>query len=103
MTDTGGHYKQVKQRIDALDNDNFTCKYTMYDGDGILAVAEKGVYDVKIEASGNGGCVYKFAAEVYVKDGEELKEEHVKDAEERGTGLYKVLEAYLVANPDLYA
>lgn len=100
---TGGDYKQVKLRIDALDNENFTSKYTMYEGDGILAIAEKWVYDVKFEASGNGGCTYKFALEVYVKDGEELKEEYIKDAEEKGSGLYKILEAYLLANSDLYA
>lgn len=99
----GGDYKQVKHRIDALDKDNFTSKYTLYDGDGILTLAEKWVYDVKFEASGNGGCAYKFTVEVYVKDGEELKEEYVKDAEEKASGLYKVLEAHLVANPDLYA
>ncbi|KAL9407698.1 hypothetical protein AB3S75_046271 [Citrus x aurantiifolia] len=99
----GGDFKHLKQRIDALDKDNLTCKYTVYEGEGAAAIFEKAVYDVKFEASGNGGSICKVAAECHIKGDQELKEELMKDAEEKATALYNIVEAHLLANPDLYA
>ncbi|KAH9766027.1 Integrase catalytic domain-containing protein [Citrus sinensis] len=64
----GGDYQQTKQRIDALDEANLTGKYTTYEGDGLLKLAEKSVYDIKIVDSGNGGSIFKFVEEIHVND-----------------------------------
>ncbi|OWM71164.1 hypothetical protein CDL15_Pgr011291 [Punica granatum] len=73
----GGHFKHLKHRIDALDKANLVCKYTLIEGDVIFDRLEKG--DV------------------------ELKEEEIKQGKDKAMGLYKVVEEYLVANPDMYA
>ncbi|ESR32704.1 hypothetical protein CICLE_v10006105mg [Citrus x clementina] len=99
----GGNYKQTKQRIDALDEDNLTMKYTTYEGDGILKMTDKSVYDVKIMDSGNGGSICKFVAEVHANDDKLVNEGHAKESEEKGSELFKLVEAYLLGNPNLYA
>ncbi|OWM71156.1 hypothetical protein CDL15_Pgr011283 [Punica granatum] len=74
----GGHFKCLKHKIDALDT-------------------------VKFEASSTGGCVCKMTSEYHTKGDVELKEEEIKQGKDKAMGLYKVVEEYLVANPDLYA
>lgn len=100
---TGGDYQQTKQRIDAFDEANLTGKYTTYEGDGILKLAEKSEYDIKIVDSGNGGSIFKFVAEIHVNDDKLVNEAYIKESEEQGLGLFKLLDAYLLANPNLYA
>lgn len=90
------------KKIDALDKDNFSVKYTIYERDGGWGIFEKVVYDIKFVASGDSGCIYKVAAECYLKKGEESKEEFVKDSQEKGTSLYRAVESHLLPNPHLY-
>ncbi|OWM71166.1 major strawberry allergen Fra a 1.06-like [Punica granatum] len=99
----GGHFKCLKHRIDALDTVNYVCKYTLIEGDIIFDKLEKVVYEVKFEASSTGGCVCKMTSEYHSKGDVELKEEEIKQGKDKAMGLYKVVEEYLVANPDLYA
>lgn len=91
------------KKIDALDKDNFSIKYTIYERDGGWGIFEKVVYDIKFVASGDSGCIYKVAAECYLKAGEESKQEFVKDSQEKGTSLYRAVESHLLPNPHLYA
>ncbi|OWM71159.1 hypothetical protein CDL15_Pgr011286 [Punica granatum] len=99
----GGHFKHLKHRIDTLDSENLVCKYTLIEGDIIFDRLEKVVYEVKFEASSTGGCVCKMTSEYHTKGDMELKEEEIKHGKDKAMGLYKVVEEYLVANPDVYA
>ncbi|OWM88094.1 major strawberry allergen Fra a 1.06-like [Punica granatum] len=95
----GGHLKCLKHRIDALDTEKLVCKYTLVEGDVIFDKIESVVYEVKFEASGDGGCVCKKTSEYHAKAGVELKEEDIKQGKDKAMGLYKALEEYLLANP----
>ncbi|XP_010023669.1 pathogenesis-related protein STH-2-like [Eucalyptus grandis] len=99
----GGHLKYLKHKIDALDSDNLVCKYTLIEGDVIFDRIESVVYEVKFEASSNGGCICKMSSEYHTKAGVELKQEEIKQGKEKAIGLYKVVEEYLSANPNVYA
>ncbi|KAF8023383.1 hypothetical protein BT93_F0785 [Corymbia citriodora subsp. variegata] len=99
----GGHLKFLKHKIDALDTENMMCKYTLIEGDVIFDNIESVVYEVQFSASGNGGCVCKMTSEYHTKGDMELKEEDIKQGKEKAMGLYKVVEEYLMANPDVYA
>ncbi|KAK3412112.1 major strawberry allergen Fra a 1.05 [Eucalyptus grandis] len=99
----GGHLKCLKHKIDALDLDNLVCKYTLIEGDVIFDKIESVAYEVKFEASSNGGCICKMSSEYHTKAGVELKEEDIKQGKEKAMGLYKVVEEYLSANPNVYA
>ncbi|PKI32316.1 hypothetical protein CRG98_047291 [Punica granatum] len=82
----GGHLKCFNHRIDSIDVEKLSV-----------------VYEVKFEASSDGGCVCKMTSEYHVKAGLELKEEDKKQGKDKAMGLYKVVEEYLAANPEAYA
>ena len=95
--------KCTKHRIDALDTENLVCKYTLVEGDVIFDRIEKIEYEAKFEASSNGGCICKMTSVYHAKEGVELTEENIKAGKEKAAGLYKAVEDYLLANPDVYA
>ncbi|XP_010245454.1 PREDICTED: pathogenesis-related protein STH-2-like [Nelumbo nucifera] len=100
----GGHFKYLKHRIDALDKDNLVCKYTLVEGDVLGDKLESIAYEVKFEAAANGGCVCKMTSEYHTTSGDvEVREEEIKTGKERAMGMYKVVEAYLLENPHVYA
>ncbi|XP_030463070.1 major allergen Pru ar 1-like [Syzygium oleosum] len=99
----GGHLKFLKHRIDALDTENLVCKYTLIEGDVVFNKIESVAYEVKFLASSDSGCVCKMTSEYHTKGDVELKEEDIKQGKEKAMGLYKVVEEYLLANPDVYA
>ncbi|KAK9280925.1 hypothetical protein L1049_003816 [Liquidambar formosana] len=72
------------------------------EGDVLGDKLESIAYEIKFEASG-GGCVCKMTSHYHTKAGIELKEEEIKDGKDKAMGLYKVVEEYLLANPDVYA
>jgi len=59
-------------------------------------------YEVKFEATDNGGCVCKMTSEYHTRAGVELKEEDIKQGKDKAMGLYKVVEEYLSVNPGVY-
>ncbi|KAA8548994.1 hypothetical protein F0562_000678 [Nyssa sinensis] len=99
----GSHFKQLKHKIDALDTQNLMCKYSLIEGDVLGAELESVVYEVKFEASSDGGCVCKMTSEYHTKGAVELKEDDIKAGKDKAIGLFKVVEAHLLANPDVYA
>ncbi|KAA8543063.1 hypothetical protein F0562_021442 [Nyssa sinensis] len=98
----GGHFKYLKHRIDALDAHNFVCKYTLIEGDVLGDKLESISYEVKFEAAA-GGCVCKVTSHYHTKGDVELKEEEIKTGKDKAMGMYKTVEEYLLAHPDVYA
>ncbi|XP_031398398.1 major allergen Pru ar 1-like [Punica granatum] len=99
----GGHLKWLKHRIDAIDVEKLACKYTLIESDIAFDKIESVVYEMKFEASSDGGSVCKMKSEYHVKAGTELKEEDIKQGKDKAIGLCKVVEEYLLANPEAYA
>nr|AAX20938.1 Mal d 1.0406 [Malus domestica] len=98
----GSQYGYVKQRVNGIDKDNFTYSYSMIEGDTLSDKLEKITYETKLIASPDGGSIIKTTSHYHAKGDVEIKEEHVKVGKEKASGLFKLLEAYLVANPDAY-
>ena len=96
----GGHLKCMKHRMDAIDEEKFYCKYTLIEGDVIFDTIESVEYELKLEPAGNG-CVCKVKSVYHAKAGVEIKEEEVKKGKEKALGLYKAIEEYLLAHPDV--
>uniref|UniRef100_A0A5B7CAS8 Bet v I/Major latex protein domain-containing protein n=1 Tax=Davidia involucrata TaxID=16924 RepID=A0A5B7CAS8_DAVIN len=100
----GSHFKYLKHRIDALDNENYVCKYTLIEGDVLGDKLKSIAYEVKFEASGNGGsCICKMTSEYHAAADVELKEEEIKGGKDKAMAMSKVVEAYLLENPHVYA
>nr|ACE80941.1 putative allergen Pru du 1.02 [Prunus dulcis x Prunus persica] len=98
----GSQYGYVKHRIDGIDKDNLTYSYTLIEGDVLSDVIEKIAYDIKLLASPNGGSIVKTTSHYHTKGDVEIKEEQVKAGKEKAAGLFKLVEGYLLANPDAY-
>ncbi|KAL3727753.1 major strawberry allergen Fra a 1-3 [Eucalyptus grandis] len=96
------HIKYTKHKIEALDADSFYCKYTMIESDIKFDKIDFVTEEVKFIAAGSG-CVCKMTSEYHVQEGCELKEEDIKKGKDRAMGLYKTVEEYLVANPNVCA
>ena len=95
----GSMHKSVTQRIDGLDKENFTYSYTIIEG-GALDVFETISYHIKIVASPDGGCIFKNRSIYQPKGDTQVSEEEIKTGKERASGVFKKVEAYLLANPD---
>ncbi|KAB1213907.1 Major allergen Pru ar 1 [Morella rubra] len=98
---TGSQFKYVKHRIDEVDEANFTYGYCMIEGDALGDTIEKICYEIKIVASPDGGSVLKTTSKYHTKGSHEIKEEHVKAGKEKAAGIFKAVEAYLLAHPEL--
>ncbi|KAJ0690894.1 putative Bet v I/Major latex protein [Helianthus annuus] len=92
----------AKHQIDEVDEKAFTYKYTLIEGNGISDKIEKVSYDIKFEGSPDGGSIAKMTTTIYTHGEFEIKEEELKAGKEKVLGLYKVVEAYLLKNPDAY-
>ncbi|XP_027115953.1 major allergen Pru ar 1-like [Coffea eugenioides] len=99
----GSQFKYVKHRIDAVDKENLTYAYTLIDGDALMDKLDSISYEMKFEPSPDGGCKGKNVSTYHTKPGVEIKEEEIKDGKEKAAGVFKLVEAYLLANPEAYA
>ncbi|CAA2964657.1 major allergen Pru ar 1-like [Olea europaea subsp. europaea] len=100
-TGSGG-FGSVKYQIDELNEKTLTYKYSLVEGDALIEGLEKITYEVKFEPSPDGGSISKVTSKYYTKGDFVLKEEDIKAGKERVLGMYKVVEDYLLKNPDAY-
>lgn len=85
-----------------IDNDNLVCNYTMIEGDPLGDKLESIAYEVKFEAIDDGGCLCKMTSKYNAIGDFEVKEEEIKEGRENSIGICKVVEAYLLENPQVY-
>uniref|UniRef100_A0A2P2Q9M5 Major allergen Pru ar 1-like n=1 Tax=Rhizophora mucronata TaxID=61149 RepID=A0A2P2Q9M5_RHIMU len=97
----GSPFKYMKHRVEAIDSEKYYSKYTLFEGDIMGASLESLVQELQFTAT-DGGCICKSINTYYPKAGAELSQEEIKDGEEKSMGLYKVVEEYLLANPNSY-
>ncbi|XP_030545648.1 major allergen Pru ar 1-like [Rhodamnia argentea] len=96
----GSQLSSMKNRVDEMNEETFTYKYTMID---LVEKFESIAYEVKFEPTPEGGSKNKMTSTYKTEGDAELKEEDIKAGKERALGMYKVAEAYLLQNPNAYA
>jgi len=96
----GSQFKSVKHKVDGLDKEKFTYSYSIIEGDALMGVLESISYEIKIEASPEGGSICKNSSKYYTKGDAQITEEQIKSGKEKASGMFKAIEAYLLANPD---
>lgn len=99
----GGNFKSLKYRVDELDEESLVYKYTLIEGEALIDKLEKITYEVKFEATKDGGSVSKVTSKYYTVGDFMLNEDEVKAGKEKVIGMYKAVEAYLLQNPQAYA
>lgn len=98
----GSHIKYVKHRTDALDEEKLTYSYTLIEGDDLLDKIESISYEMKFEPTPDGGCKGTNVSKYHPKPGVQINEEEVKAGKEKAMAIFKGVEAYLLANPNVY-
>ncbi|KAL5554204.1 hypothetical protein UlMin_041605 [Ulmus minor] len=98
----GSQFNYVKHQVEGIDKDNFTYRYCLIEGDALSDKIEKISYETKLVASADGGSIIKNTSKYHTVGDVEIKEEHVKEGKEKASGLFKLIEGYLHANPDAY-
>ncbi|XP_022761242.1 major allergen Pru av 1-like [Durio zibethinus] len=98
----GSQFNYVKLKIEALDKENFVYSYSIIEGDALMNTLEKITYETKLEPSAAGGSICKTTSKYYNIGDLQLKEEEIKAGKEKASGMFKAIEAYLLANPEAY-
>ncbi|KAK2970442.1 hypothetical protein RJ640_015538 [Escallonia rubra] len=94
--------KHMKQRVDGLDKENFTYSYSVVEGNALMGELESISYHIKVVPSADGGSVCKNRSFYHMKGDSMITEEQIKAGKEKAMGIFKAVEAYLLANPDAY-
>ena len=99
----GSQLKSVKNRIDELNEENYSYKYTYIEGDALADKLESIAYEAQFEPTPEGGSKNKMTSKYYTKADVVLSEEEIKAGKDNALEIYKIVEAYLLQNPDVYA
>ncbi|XP_050239889.1 major allergen Pru ar 1-like [Quercus robur] len=99
----GSQLNSVKNRIDELNEENHSYKYTYIEGDALADKLESIAYEVQFEPTPEGGSKNKMTSKYYTKADVVLSEEEIKAGKDNALEIYKIVEAYLLQNPDAYA
>ncbi|GLT98949.1 hypothetical protein SLE2022_164210 [Rubroshorea leprosula] len=95
----GSQVKYVKHKIEAIDEKGFSFNYSLIEGDALMNNLVKISHDIKFMAAPDGGSICKISiSNHYIIGDIYIKEEDVKAEKERALGLFKAVEAYLLAN-----
>ncbi|KAJ9699686.1 hypothetical protein PVL29_005516 [Vitis rotundifolia] len=92
----------IKKIMFGEDKDNFTYSYSVIEGDALMGTLESISYEVKLVASPDGGSICKSTSKYHTKGDFEITEDQIKAGKEKAMGLFKAVEAYLLAHPDAY-
>ncbi|GMY27829.1 major allergen Pru ar 1-like [Fagus crenata] len=99
----GREFTSVKNRIDELNEVNYSYKYTYIEGEALADRLESISFELQFEPTPEGGSKIKMTTKFHTKADVVLKEEEIKVGKDKTLEMYKFLEAYLLKNPDAYA
>ncbi|KAK8634988.1 hypothetical protein V6N13_022891 [Hibiscus sabdariffa] len=94
-------YPYVKHEIESHDQDNLSYSYSLIEGGPLGDKLEKISFENKLVAGADGGSVCKSLMKFYTIGDCVFTQEDIKDQIQRMDVVYKAVEAYLVANPDV--
>ncbi|KAF5737019.1 Pathogenesis-related protein 10.5 [Tripterygium wilfordii] len=98
----GDQATYVKHKIESLDKETFSYNYSIIEGEILRGALDKISSENKIEASSDGGSVWKTITTYHTKGDIVIPEEKINEAKGTATAMFKAVEAYLLANPDAY-
>ncbi|XP_039163137.1 pathogenesis-related protein STH-2 [Eucalyptus grandis] len=73
----GSTEQNVKHQIDKLDKENFMCRNTMIEGDALGDKLQSIDYEVKFEATSDGGSVCRMASKDNSEKALQVEEEEI--------------------------
>ncbi|XP_062150335.1 major pollen allergen Bet v 1-F/I-like [Alnus glutinosa] len=98
----GSHLHHIKQRVDEIDHANYKFSYSVIEGSPLGDTLEKISKEIKIVAVPGGGSILKITSKYHTKGNISVNKELIKADKEKGEGLLRAIESYLLAHPDAY-
>ncbi|WCJ38666.1 Major strawberry allergen Fra a 1.06 [Euphorbia peplus] len=95
----GVFLKHMLERVDSIDEENLSCSSTILEGN--LEGIEKIVNEMKLEKSEDGGTIVKKMSHCYTIGDFQLEQDEVNKTKESSKAVFKILEDYISANPDI--
>ena len=95
---TDGETKFVLHKVEAIDEANLGYSYSIVGGAALPDSAEKITIDTKLSDGPNGGSLIKLTITHHSKGDAPPSEDELKAGKAKSEGLFKAVEAYLLAN-----
>ncbi|XP_028751622.1 class 10 plant pathogenesis-related protein 2E-like [Neltuma alba] len=99
--DEGGNPRYGLHKVEVVDEASYVYNYSIVEGNILMEPVEKISFETKIVEGSAGGSVIKVVIKYHTKGDASPPEEMLKIAKEKGGHLFKSLEGYIAANPDL--
>ncbi|MBA0841326.1 hypothetical protein Goarm_003822 [Gossypium armourianum] len=93
-------FQYMKHQIGGHDENNFSYSYSLIEGGPLGDKLEKISYENKFEAAASGGSICKSSMKFYTVGDNVITEDEIKALIKGSEGVYKPVEAYLLANPE---
>ncbi|XP_012457149.1 major pollen allergen Bet v 1-E [Gossypium raimondii] len=93
-------FQYMKHQIGGHDESSFSYSYDLIEGGPLGDKLEKISYENKFEAAAGGGSICKSSMKFYTVGDNVITEDEIKALIKGSEGVYKPVEAYLLANPE---
>ncbi|KAI3690979.1 hypothetical protein L2E82_49192 [Cichorium intybus] len=98
----GVPFTSSKHKVDAVDANNFSYSYTLFEGDVLMGIVDSASHHVKFVPSADGGSVYKHTVVFNCKGDNKVPEDTINLMKEGLKKSFKGFEAYAIAHPEAY-
>eukprot|EP01018_Ginkgo_biloba_P028141 Gb_32990 [translate_table: standard] len=95
-------FNYTKDRVDELDEEKFVYKYTALEGGLIGSKVSTATFEIKFESTADGGTKSTFTSKFETISDSLPSEVEVEELKAETSGMFKAVEAYLLANPTVY-
>ncbi|WCJ23415.1 Major pollen allergen Bet v 1-A [Euphorbia peplus] len=96
----GSEVKYIKTRIESTDKDSFKHSYSVIGGEPWMETLEKITSEFEM-VSLEGETIVKIKTMYYPKENSEVDEDIIMAGADKVMDIFKAIEAYILANPDL--
>ncbi|KAG4949133.1 hypothetical protein JHK82_042329 [Glycine max] len=90
----------IEGQVDAIDEAAYVYNFSIIGGTALADTLEKVSFESKLVEGSNGGSIRKVHVQFFTKGNATFSEEEVKANQAKVEGLVKLVEGYLLANPD---
>ncbi|XP_065859560.1 major pollen allergen Bet v 1-L-like isoform X1 [Euphorbia lathyris] len=96
----GAEFKYIKTRIESTDTENLKHSYSVIGGEPWMETLDKVTHEFEM-VSLDGETIVKCKSLYFAKDNSEVDEDIIMTAADKAMEVFKAIEAYILANPDV--
>lgn len=95
-------FSYVKERVDQVDEENLVYSYSHVEGGMLGTKLASANHEFKFSHKEGGGSIVSFTVNYKSLPGVTLHEAKLEEFKANSTGLFRLFEGYIIANPTLY-